>query len=240
MHLRHLVIFFLFVFVTACASTNSSDTVDKSDKATAHYKIGRSYYNEGKFQQAYIEFQKALDFNPKDKEVLNGIGIIQLVQFEDFEKAIEYFKRALKVDKKFSEAWNNLGVAYEKMGKTDEAIASYEKALSNPMYPNPEKAYNNLGRIYYRAGQYDKAIDSFKAALRRINDYYPSFYLLALCYNAKGFYGDAATALNRAIELDPRYRGNREKALLDFENERLIAQGDKVRDLLDYIEILRY
>jgi len=237
MHLRHIVILFLFVFVTACASTNSADT---AEKATAHYKIGRSYYNESKFQQAYIEFQKALEINPKDTEVINGIGIIQLVQFEDFEKAIEYFERALKVDKNFSEAWNNLGVAYEKTGKIDEAIASYNKAVANPMYRNPEKAYNSLGRIYYRSRQYDKAIDSLTSALRRVNDYYPSYYNLALCYNAKGYYGDAASALMRAIELDPLYRGDREKALTDFENRRLIERGPEVNDFMDFIEILRY
>ena len=108
------------------------------------------------------------------------------------------------------------------------------------MYRNPEKAYNNLGRIYYRAGQYDKSIDSFTSALRRVNDFYPSYYGLALCYNAKGQYGDAATALTRAIELDPLYRGDREKALKDFENRRLIARGPEVNDLMDFIEILRY
>ncbi len=237
MHLRHIVIFFLFVFVSACASTNSSDN---AAKATAHYNIGRTYYNESKFQQAYIEFQKALEINPKDKEVLNGIGIILLVQFEDFDKAVEYFKRALKVDKNFSEAWNNLGFAYEKTGMIDEAIASYKKAVANPMYRNPEKAYNSLGRIYYRAGQYDKAIDSLTSALRRVNDYYPSFYNLALCYNAKGYYGEAATALKRAIELDPLYRGDRKKALADFENRRLVVRGAEVNDFTDFIEILRY
>lgn len=237
MHVKHIVIFFLFVFLTACASTKSTDNVQK---ATAHYKIGLSYYNENKFQQAYIEFQKALEINPKDKEVLNALGIVQLLQFEDFEKAIEYFKRALKADKNFSEASNNLGVAYEKTGEIEDAISSYKKAIANPMYRNPEKAYNNLGRIYYRAGQYDKSIDSFTSALRRVNDFYPSYYGLALCYNAKGHYGDAASALTRAIELDPLYKGDREKALTDFENRRLIAKGPEVNDFMDFIEILRY
>ena len=236
-HLRHIVILLLFIFVTSCASTKSADI---AQKATAHYKIGLSYYNENKFQQAYIEFQKALEINPKDKDVLNAIGIVQLLQFQDFNKAIEYFNKALKVDKNFSEANNNLGVAYEKIGNIEDAVDSYKKALANPMYRNPEKAYNNLGRIYYRAGQYDESIDSFQAALRRVPDFYPSFYGLALCYNAKAYYGDAATALNRAIELDPLYRGDRKKALDDFENRRLAARGVESNDFTDFIEILRY
>jgi len=234
---RRFIFLFLFLLLTACATTTPPENIQK---ATAHYKIGLSYYNENKFQKAYIEFQKALEFNPLDKEVLNAIGIVHLLQFEDFEKAVEYFKKALKVDRNFSEAHNNLGVAYERTGKIDEAIASYKKAISNPMYPHPEKAFNNLGRVYYRTGKYDQAIEAFTGALRRLNDFYPAFYGLALCYNAKGFYGDASTALIRAIELDPLYRGNREKALEDFENRRLVAQEDDLRDILDYIEILRY
>jgi len=237
MYKNNIVILFLLVLLTACASTKSHENIQK---AGAHYKIGRSYYNENKIQKAYIEFQKALEINPNDKESLNAIGIIHLLHFEDYEKAIGYFKKALKIDPNFSEAHNNLGYSYEKKGKLYEAIESYKKAASDPMYQNPERAFNSLGRIYYRSGQYDKAIDSLKGALRRVNDFYPAYYRLALCYNAKGFYGDAATALKRAIEIDPLYKGNREKALEDFENKKLIARGDEVRDILDYIEILQY
>ena len=235
--IRHIVTFFLLVVLSACASTTSPENIQK---AGAHYKIGLSYYNENKIQKAYIEFQKALEINPNDKQALNAIGILHLLHFEDFQKAIEYFKKAIKVDSNYSEAYNNLGYAYEKSGKHDEAIKSYQKAISNPMYQNPERAFNSLGRIYYRLGQYDKAIDALKGALRRAGTFYPAYYRLALCYNAKGFYGDAATALKRAIDIDPLYKGDREKALKDFENKNLIARGDEAQDILDYIEILQY
>ena len=162
------------------------------------------------------------------------------MQFGDYPKAITYFKKAIAVDPNFSEAFNNLGIAYEKSGKPEEAIGAYKKALSNPMYKNPERAYNNLGRVYYRLGRYDDAIEAYQAALRRVNDFYFSYYGLALCYNAKGQYGDASTALTRAMELDPLYHGDKEKAAEDLENKKLLARGDELRDTLDYLDILKY
>lgn len=236
MNIRNILIFFI-AFLTSCATVV---TKEDTRNANAHYQIGLSYYNENNVQMAYIEFQKALEIDPYNKEALNAIGTIYLLRFEDFQKAIDSFQKAIKVDPKFSEAHNNLGFAYEKTGMFNNAIEFYKKALSNTMYQSPEKAYNNLGRVYYRLGRYDEAIDAYKGAIRRVNDFYPSFYGLALCYNAKGQYGDAASAIEHAIELDPLYKGDRDKATEDFKNKKLTAKGEEEKDIGDYIEILRY
>jgi type IV pilus assembly protein PilF len=231
------ILIFLIVFLTSCATATTSENIKD---AGAHYQLGLSYYDENKTQMAYIEFQKALELNPKNKDVLNAIGIIYLVKFDDPQKAIGFFQRAIEIDPNFSEAYNNLGGAYEKTRSFDKAIDAYKRALSNLMYQTPEIAYNNLGRVYYRLGRYDEAIDAFKEALRRVNDFYRSYYGLALCYNAKGRYGDASTAITRAIELDPLYKGDKDKAREDFENRKLIAKGEEEKDLADYLEILKY
>jgi len=225
------------LFLTSCATTATEDDIQK---AGAHYKIGVSYLNENKIQPAIIEFQKALELNPNDKEALMALGIINLLRLEDFPRAADFFRKAIIIDPKFSEAYNSLGVAYEKMGKPYDAILSYKKALSNPMYQAPEKAYNSLGRVYYRLGRYEEAIEAYKGALRRTGDFYPSYYGLALCFNSKGRYGDAATAITRAIELDPLYKGDKEKATSDFENRKLTAKGDEEKEMAAYIEILKY
>ena len=46
--------------------------------------------------------------------MLNAVGIIYLLKFEDFPKAIEFFQKAVSVGPDFSEAHNNLGIAYER------------------------------------------------------------------------------------------------------------------------------
>ncbi|MDP1758688.1 MAG: tetratricopeptide repeat protein [Thermodesulfovibrionales bacterium] len=224
------------VFVGSCATAS----IENTNKATAHYKLGVSYLNENNVQPAFIEFRKAYDLNPEDKEVLNAIGIIYLLKFEDFPKAIDFFQKAVNIDPDFAEAHNNLGFAYEKSKKFNEAIESYKKALSNLIYRSPEKAYYNLAKVYYRLGKYDEAINAHKEALKRMNDFYPSYYGLALCYNAKGRYGDASLAITKAIEMDPSYKGSKNTAIRDLSQRKLNARGEDEKDIADYLEILKY
>lgn len=226
----------VLLIVCACATTGNENT----QKATAHYQMGLSYLNDNNIQPAFVEFQKALELNPRNKEVHDAIGLIYLLKLEDYTKAIEHFQKALSIDRNFSEASNNLGFAYEKAGRLNDAIESYNASLSNPLYINAEKAYNNLGRAFYRAKKYDDSLNAYKESIKRSSDFYLPYYGLALCYNAMGHYGDAATALKRAIELDPAYRGDKEKAANDIEGKRLLLKGDEERDMEDLLEIMNY
>lgn len=228
---------FLLLVIAGCAGTG---TEDKIKQATAHYQLGVSYLNDNNIQPAYVEFQKAFELNPDDKEVLNAIGLINLLKLEGYAKAIDYFQRALRVDKNFAEAANNLGVAYEKSGRFSDAVEAYKNALANPIYRSAQKAFNNLGRAYYRMKRYGEAVDSYKEAIRRFSDFHLPYYGLALLYNAMGRYDDAATALKRAIELDPEYKGDREKFRREMKERKLLVKGDDERDIEDLLEILNY
>lgn len=232
-----LVSFVTILFTWACATTSNEDNVQKAE---AHYQLGISYLNDNNIQPAFVELQKSLELNPNNKEVLNAIGIIYLLKLEDYPKAIEHFRRALKVDKNFSEALNNLGIAYEKTGKYSEAIESFRAALLNPLYRSAEKAFSNLGRAYYRAKRFDDAIEAYKEALRRFSDFHLPYYGLALCYNARGRYGDAATALKKAIEVDPAYKGDKEKAVREMQERKMLASAEDEKDIEDWLEIMNY
>lgn len=202
--------------------------------------MGVAYLNEARVQQAFVEFQQAYQLNPDDKEVLNAIGYVYLIYFDETAKAIDFFEKATKVDPNYSDAYNNLGFAYEKLGRFDAAIPFYKKAVSNLTYSTPEKAYISLGNAYYRLGKYEDALYSYKEALKRAPNMGLPYMRMALCYNAMGRYGDASSAMTYAITLDPAFKGDREKALEDFTLWKLKASGYEEKDIQNYIEIIKY
>ena len=234
--IRSKIVLLVIIITLTAACATTGDT----NRADAYYKLGIAYLNDNKVQQAFVEFHKAYDLNPHNKEILNAIGIVYLLHLEETDKAIEYFERAVKEDPLYSEAFNNLGYAFEKKGEFEKAIAFYRKALSNPLYPTAEKAYINMGNSYYRLGNFDAALQSYKEAIKRAPSLGLAYWRLALCLNAMGRYGDASTAVSEAVKLDPAYGGDREKAIEDLSLSKLKAKGHEERDIRDYIEILKY
>jgi tetratricopeptide (TPR) repeat protein len=238
--LKKIRICFLFMFAVFAASCATTSTEQSAQQATAHYRLGVASLNEKKIQQAFVEFHRAIELNPNDKEVLNAIGIIYLLHLDNTPKSIEYFERAIKVEPNYSEAYNNLGYAYDKSGDFEMAITCFKKAISNPLYATVEWAYFNMGNSYYRLGKCDVALSAFKEVIKREPAFSPPYMRMALCYNRLGRYSDAATAMDQAIKLDPIYNGNKEKAIEDLHFKHIKAIGNEEAEIRDYIEILKY
>ncbi len=225
-----ILIFFLFSCVT---------TAHNVDQSNAHYQLGLSYLNGNKMQLAFVEFQKAIELNSDNKEALNALGVLYL-EFGDLQKAEETFLKAIRADQNYSEAYSNLGATYAGMARWSDAVKALKEAIRNPLYRRPEIAYGSLGDAYYRLGRFDEAVYSYREAIKRAPDFYRSYYGFALCYNTQGLYGDAASSLAKAINLDPLFRGNRNKAIEYFNNKRLEASTEELKDINDYLEILNY
>ncbi len=46
--------------------------------------------------------------------------------------------------------------------------------------------------------------------------------------------------MSRAIELDPLYKGNKDKAMEDLKDKKIRARGIEEKDIADYLDILKY
>jgi len=234
--LRIICAICLATALSGCASVNM---VDDKKEADYHYKMGLSYFNEGKMQTAYVQLQKALQFDPYNKDVLNNLGLVYM-NLEENTKAIDAFQQAISVDPKFSDAYNNMGVAYLKARQYKEAIAAFEKAISNPVYETPEKAYFNMGDAYYRLKDYQKALNAYRSSAIRAPQFALPFFRMALSYNKLARYGDASSALATGLKFEPAYNGSKEKFESDVKARLSSVVGDEADDMRDFLEILKY
>lgn len=221
--------------ISLCLSC--SGFTNRKREAKAHYLRGVSLLSSNRIQDAYVQFEKSLELNPSDKETHNALGNIY-IQLVEYRKAEEHFKKAVRLDRRYSEAYNNLCFIYYEQDKWKDAIKNCDRALKNKLYATPEKAYYNLGRSYYRLGKYPEAIDAYTRAIKRYPGGVQVYYALALAYNAQKMYGKASRAMSNAVRNDPRFMGNVERAENEFRKQRNIANDS--RDLDHYLEILKY
>jgi tetratricopeptide (TPR) repeat protein len=86
----------------------------------------------------------------------------------DLDQATDLFRQAIELNGAYGQAYSNLGLAYQKAGRTAEAIWANRKALalaSGPTAPTVRaSSYYNIARIYEAAGQKEDALAQYKLA----------------------------------------------------------------------------
>ena len=120
-------------------------------------------YKSKNFNSALDLSNKLIELHGDKSFLLNINGIINL-SLENWQNALLAFKKTLKQDNKFIEAYNNLGVTYSHLGENSKAIENYKKAIElNKDYAS---AYNNLATQHDDFGEYSIAIINYTKALK--------------------------------------------------------------------------
>ena len=104
-----------------------------------------------------------------------------------------------------AERHNAKGVEFYKVGRYEEAIASYKEALK--LKKEYFEAYFNLGDAYFQLKQYKQAIDAYKHAIRYKPDLAAAFNNMATAYYKLGEPDKAIEAYKQSIQLNPKASG---------------------------------
>lgn len=76
---------------------------------------------------------------------------IELAKKGLWQDATNQFERAVKIDPSYAEAWNDLGIGYEQLGKLEEARDAYDRALKlEPTNQFIRNNYDMFREIYDR------------------------------------------------------------------------------------------
>lgn len=99
------------------------------DNATAHVHLGRTLEYTGDPQGARVAYHTALEIVPSAAYVHNRLGHL-LAAEGDWPGAAKEWQETVQLAPDYAYAHTNLGEAFEKMNKRDDALDSYERALS--------------------------------------------------------------------------------------------------------------
>lgn len=122
----------------------------------------------------------------------------------DYEGAASNFQMAIDDDSGSDEAYGNLGIAYERLGRSKQAEHAYQKAVA--MRPQYAAGYDRLAVFYNHQAQYEKAAAALEKATQlapRAAVYWAS---LGGTHYLAGNYQQALLALRHSIDVRPSYQ----------------------------------
>ena len=97
--------------------------------------LGKLYFDSGLYQDAVVQFEKALQLAPDDVEVLLSLGVAEY-SLNNYAAAEQHWLRATEVAPDLPEPWYNLGFLY--MAQTPPDYAGVERAWGKVIEVAPD------------------------------------------------------------------------------------------------------
>lgn len=145
----------------------------KSDKAQEFYRRGSAYLEEGRLLYAVQEFDKALEAEPANTDLMDVAASAMVAcgapWFDKAKSLLESLRKARGDAAMTHDQWANLGQAATHAKKYDFKIA--ETALNAALKLNAQSypAHLTMAEMLLLRGEYKKAIEWFEKA-RKIKD----------------------------------------------------------------------
>jgi Flp pilus assembly protein TadD len=198
--------------------------------------VAFDYILLGDYPDADKWLTRALQSTPEDAEGWYYLGRTKYNE-NRFEEAIEDFQRCLKMDGANLRAEYNLGLAYQGLGRMDDAVAAFRSAIARQEHklnqdaepfidlgslllddnqsqealpyllkavaisPQEFRAHEQLGRAYERLDQLEKAQAEFEKAVALAPQNPRLHYVLGQVYRKEGLAEKAKLELDRSSAL---------------------------------------
>jgi tetratricopeptide (TPR) repeat protein len=199
--------------------------------ADEHYRRGTAYFQSGRHDDALAEFEQLTELAPADARGWKGVGVVHAAH-GNYRQAEAPLRRACELDERDQDACYYFGLASYNLGRYDNSIAAYRKALrsSSPA----ARVRSGLGLALEAAGRVEEAERELREAVKLTAanltpGFDPHVELGAFLFR-QGRLKEAQRALERAVALRP----NSSRA--HFELGKTLVQFDRLDAAARHLE----
>jgi DNA-binding winged helix-turn-helix (wHTH) protein/Flp pilus assembly protein TadD len=164
--------------------------------STAHHWYGIFLLMQGKIEQAQEELTRAQSIDPLSLSINTDMGWAFYFAHQ-YERAIQHYLDAIELDQNFLRAYWFLGQAYIQIGKFEEAIAAYQKAI---LLSDQPLSLGFLGLTYGLCGKRTEALETLARLESMAHKRFISPYFIALIYVGLGDNDQSFIWLRKAVE----------------------------------------
>ncbi len=186
---------------------------DEPQNWEAYLILALALAQQEKYAEAADAFKKAKELAPENKKkivsdnqrsffVTNYNKGISANTMMDYQKAAEFFEKAVAVDPENPKGYINLGVAYSKLKQHDKSLEAFKKAIEvDSTSVEAVEAWRNLGITYQANGDYENAAKAFAKVAELAPDDYDGHFSLGDMYFQMGDRQEALESYLKAAEI---------------------------------------
>ncbi len=189
-------------FDTAALFFNQAAAYNPKDEETFRM-LGQSYLSLGNASEAVKNFNKAIELFPENYMAWSGLGLVELNINRNYDKALEFFKKANSFKFNYADAYYYSGMALYQKGDFAGGLKYLEFAVKRGGGSIPD-LYYSIALGYYNSGNNKKAEDNLLLALSLNQNYGAAYLLLAEVFNKQGKTNEAQACMQRYQQLGGR------------------------------------
>lgn len=161
-----------------------------------HVNLAVIYQMQGKKDQAFHHYQKALSTGEGHPQLFLNLGILHISN-NNLHSAEYCLKQAIELRAFYGKAYTLLGRLYEQQKRFDEATKIFEEGLR--YVPEDAELHYSYASLQHNLGNFEKARLSFEVLDK---NYMDTAFLLGSCYYNKSDYRQAASCFAVAYNRD--------------------------------------
>jgi tetratricopeptide (TPR) repeat protein len=143
---------------------NSKSRITNRDVAQELLKRGVYEFQTGNYSNALKIINQAIEIKPNYYEALVIRASLIYPLLNNYQGIIEDWTKVITINPTNSEAYNNRGFAFSRIGGHFEAVKDYTRALMIDIDSDNPDFYNNRAWLFIKLDDYYGALEDFKKA----------------------------------------------------------------------------